>query len=214
MKKKIVSLCICAALLAVALVGGTLAFFTDTTEVKDNVFTVGNVNIVLKEDEWDKEEHNDVYPGEALKKDPIVYNMSDDGNEISANPCFVRVKVTGLDCLGENNPITYETGYETGKLGAGWVDGGDGYFYYTEILGGQYQVQNDGMEFKTTPLFEQIRIPSTVTNGFNAQYDVQVYAEAVQAQVPNVSWSTVKDWQLADIKAWFGTCMPAPAEGN
>ena len=57
MKKKIVSLCLVVALLAVAIGGATLAYFTDTDE-ETNVFTVGNVIIDLIEQER-KEEVND-----------------------------------------------------------------------------------------------------------------------------------------------------------
>ena len=210
MKKKVISLCLVVALVAIAVIGGTLAYFTDTTDTKDNVFTVGNVNIVLTETKWDAEaDHDDVYPGEALAKNPVVANISDDGNTISDNPCFVRVKVTGLDCLGEDFPITYETDYVAGKLGEGWVLADDGYFYYTKVLGGAYQYANEEMDYKTTELFQQIRIPTSVTNGFDGSYDVRVYAEAVQAQGAKPSWSAVKAMELADIQAWFNTCMPA-----
>ena len=44
MKKKIVSLCLIVALLAIAIIGGTLAYFTDYETAK-NVMTVGNVDI-------------------------------------------------------------------------------------------------------------------------------------------------------------------------
>lgn len=207
MKKKIVSLCLCVALLAVAVIGGTLAYFTDTTEAKDNVFTVGNVNIILTETEWDKEaDHSDVYPGEALKKNPVVANVSDDGNTISANPCFVRVKVDGLDCLGDGNMITYETDYVTGKLGEGWVLHTDDYFYYTKVLGGQYQVQNEDLDYKTTELFQQIRIPTTLTSSEYEDPTVTITAYAVQAQGAQPSWSAVKSMTVEQIAAWFDTC--------
>ena len=42
MKKKIVTLCLAAAL-AVTAIGGTLAYFTDKTETAINTFTVGDV---------------------------------------------------------------------------------------------------------------------------------------------------------------------------
>ncbi len=49
MNKKILSLVAVVALVIVAVVGGTLAYFTDTDSA-DNVFTVGNVDIQLNED--------------------------------------------------------------------------------------------------------------------------------------------------------------------
>ena len=48
MKKKITALCLCVALLAVAVVGASLAYFTDTKSAT-NTFTVGNVKIDLLE---------------------------------------------------------------------------------------------------------------------------------------------------------------------
>ena len=48
MKKKILALVLCVAMLAIALVGGTLAYFTDT-DAAQNVMAVGNVAIVQDE---------------------------------------------------------------------------------------------------------------------------------------------------------------------
>ena len=48
MKKKIIALCLVVALAATAVIGGTLAYFTDTDE-ETNTFTMGNVQIDLKE---------------------------------------------------------------------------------------------------------------------------------------------------------------------
>ncbi len=52
MKKKITALCLCVALLAIAVVGASLAYFTDTDNAT-NTFTVGNVAIALIEQERD-----------------------------------------------------------------------------------------------------------------------------------------------------------------
>lgn len=48
MKKKITAISLCAALLAIAIVGASLAYFTDTDN-ETNTFTVGNVDIDLIE---------------------------------------------------------------------------------------------------------------------------------------------------------------------
>ncbi len=56
MKKKTILVAAIAVMLVAALVvGGTLAYFTDKTEVKDNVFTVGNVKIDLIESTYHRE---------------------------------------------------------------------------------------------------------------------------------------------------------------
>ncbi len=54
MKKKIMAICLCVALVAVAVVGASLAYFTDTDSAK-NTFTVGNVKIKLLESSLHRE---------------------------------------------------------------------------------------------------------------------------------------------------------------
>ena len=54
MKKKVTALCLCVALLAVAVVGASLAYFTDTKSAT-NTFTVGNVKIDLIESRYHRE---------------------------------------------------------------------------------------------------------------------------------------------------------------
>ena len=51
MKKKILALCLIVALAVTAVVGGTLAYFTDTDK-ETNTFTVGNVKIDLLESQY------------------------------------------------------------------------------------------------------------------------------------------------------------------
>ena len=51
MKKKILALSLCVVMLAIAIVGGTLAYFTDTDK-EVNTFTVGNVDIELLESQY------------------------------------------------------------------------------------------------------------------------------------------------------------------
>ena len=48
MKRKLIAICLCVALAAVAVVGASLAYFTDTKSAT-NTFTVGNVEIKLIE---------------------------------------------------------------------------------------------------------------------------------------------------------------------
>ena len=54
MKKKITAICLCVALLAIAIVGATLAYFTDNDSAT-NTFTVGNVKIDLIESRFHRE---------------------------------------------------------------------------------------------------------------------------------------------------------------
>lgn len=86
MKKKITALCLCVALLAIAVVGASLAYFTDTKSAT-NTFSVGNVKIDLIEQE---KTANGLAPFEQDKT--LVPGKSNDGNAVSK---IVTVKNTG-----------------------------------------------------------------------------------------------------------------------
>ncbi len=85
MKKKLLSLCLVLAL-ALTAIGGTLAYFTDTTEAVKNEFTVGNVNIELEEPNWPGDIGN-LMPGVDIPKDPTI---TVDGK---SQDCYVFLKM-------------------------------------------------------------------------------------------------------------------------
>lgn len=190
-KKKIVSLCLAAVLVVMAIAGATVAYFTDT-DAKDNTFTVGNVDITLTEPNWEgsgKEDAPEVYPGEPLAKDPTVTN-------VGSNPCFVRISVANLKQFGNKGDITYRTGYVTGALGTDWVLHTDGYFYYTKVL---------AVNEATTALFDQIVMPTGLIGNEDTQ-PITVTAQAVQAQGAKPSFTAVQAMTVEEIAAWFTTC--------
>ena len=76
MKKKITALCLCVALLAVAVVGASLAYFTDTKSAT-NTFTVGNVKIELLESQFHREGNDN--SGDLSIPDPTHKVAADDG---------------------------------------------------------------------------------------------------------------------------------------
>lgn len=84
-RKKLV---ITAAVLAIVLlIGGLLAYFTDTTTEKTNVFTVGDkVDIELQET-WTEGDGLGIATGETVEKAPYVQN-------IGANDAYVFMKVS------------------------------------------------------------------------------------------------------------------------
>ena len=76
MKKKITALCLCVALLAVAVVGASLAYFTDTKSAT-NTFTVGNVKIDLIESKYHREGNDN--SGDTSIPDPTHKVVAEDG---------------------------------------------------------------------------------------------------------------------------------------
>ena len=102
MKKKSILLTLTAVVLAMAIgVGGTIAYFTSTTDDVKNTFTVGNVAITLDEakvtyadDVWTAgservttNTYENVYPGAHLPKDPTIHVAAD------SQDAYVAMKV-------------------------------------------------------------------------------------------------------------------------
>lgn len=108
MKKKILALSFVAVFAAVALISGTLAYFTDT-DAKDNVFVSGNVEIELIENFGD----NDALTPEKLLpatgsaqagtlENGIVKEVS--VKNIGSEDAFVRVHIAIPKILDSGNP--------------------------------------------------------------------------------------------------------------
>lgn len=94
--------------------GTTLSYFTES-EMKTNVFTMGDLDIGLEEPEWDPDPKGDqtpdgknMYPGYTVYKNPTVKNLTSDKN--GAAPCYVRMKVNILDSSG--NPVKNKAAIE------------------------------------------------------------------------------------------------------
>ena len=78
MKKKITAIFLCVALVAIAVVGASLAYFTDTKSAT-NTFTVGNVKINLIESKFHREGNDN--SGDTSIPDPTHKVTADDGME-------------------------------------------------------------------------------------------------------------------------------------
>jgi len=73
MKKKILTICLVVALAATAVIGGTLAYFTDTDSAK-NVMTTGSIDIVQNEKDRNGADFVDTH-----KLYPYTGEVNDDG---------------------------------------------------------------------------------------------------------------------------------------
>lgn len=123
MKKKILAACLVVCLLATAVIGTTLAYFTDKTQTKTNTFTMGNVDIELAEKQWDEEYPEGiahVQPSQQITKDPTVTVVK--GSE----DCYVFVKLE----KGTNVDKYLSYSIDTGDTG--WTPLGEDYegIYY------------------------------------------------------------------------------------
>ena len=76
MKKKLTAIFLCVALVAIAIVGASLAYFTDTKSAT-NTFTVGNVKIDLIESQFHREGNDN--SGDTSIPNPTHKVTADDG---------------------------------------------------------------------------------------------------------------------------------------
>lgn len=114
MKKKLLTLSLAIAILAIAITGGTLAYFTDT-EARANVFTSGNIEIALHESNNDDDPTDGSYDydkntdGDPVKKDEDYQNwleaIGQDQNELFIAG-RLREKDVWVENLGDNPMYT------------------------------------------------------------------------------------------------------------
>lgn len=202
-KKRFVAILLCVTLVALAAIGATFAYLTDSKTV-NNTFTMGNVAIKLDEtdiknptgDRVTSNEYN-VYPGAVVTKDPIVHNTG-------KNAAYIRATVNvsnWMNLCAAYYPDFKETfpndGYKAalnllvGELGEGWsvvgVEAGDtftiGQFDAKFIL--KYEGALDGAlaaGADTTAMFQTVTIPTGIDNvNADSFSGVKVVAQAIQA---------------------------------
>ncbi|MBR6529270.1 MAG: SipW-dependent-type signal peptide-containing protein [Firmicutes bacterium] len=198
MKKKILSLTLVVCLLAIAVVGGTLAYFTDTDNVATNTFTVGNVEIKLDEakvDLYGEEEKGanrvtentyKLIPGHEYTKDPMVTVKA--GSEESYVRMFVTIKdatdvkaVLGNDFL----PQYFVKGWDATK----WVSTNkvvekDDTLTYEFRYHDTVNTVDATEDLALEALFTSFELPDTLTNEQIAKLqglEIVVVAQAIQA---------------------------------
>ena len=202
-KKRFVAILLCVTLVALAAIGATFAYLTDSKTVK-NTFTVGDVKIKLDETnvnapEGDRVTSNtyNVYPGAVVTKDPIVHNTGKNG-------AYVRAVVTiedGMNWLGLYNENVWTAPQEAAfnaminnTLGEGWELVDIAY----DMSGPNHPTSDFVATLKYTKvleagkdapaMFSQIAFPTKLTGkdvttriGQNGEFGINVVAQAIQA---------------------------------
>ncbi len=181
MKKKIISLCLVAALAVVAIAGTSLAYFTDK-DAKTNTFTLGNVDIELNEEKWATP--TAAVPDVEYAKDPVVTNIGE-------NDAWIRVDVTLSDAAAftaaaERHQITDLATIFADHDETKWTLAGEPVYdedadtltysyYYNTVL---------AVDESTEPLFTSVTIPAVFDNDdmkeIGADFTIDVTAHAIQ----------------------------------
>ena len=213
MKKKITAIFLCVALVAIAVVGASLAYFTDT-DSKNNTFTVGKVDITLVEKNADGTEFTQdqkLYPGTKTQNNiaKIVTVTNNEGSEDAWLWAEIWIP-SALDDGDDNSPTAPGLGNSLHFNYAGNVE--ETKFTYLgskEIKGVMYNgyvhfVTNDTIHKageSTSALLDQVYMDKGVTQGTNGyllidgktdytgDWNLVVYGVGIQANGIN----TIKD---------------------
>ena len=192
MKKKILlaaAIVICFAMAA----SGTLAYFTKTDTAR-NVITSGGINIEIREwtivdgeqAEFPKEGLEGVMPGTSASKVVKIENTG-------PNEAWIRVKVESSikDANGTPLASTLENGTPVIHFDIldGWIDGGNGYYYYSKPVAPKHF---------TTELLEEVTFAPQMGNEYqNCKANLVVYAQAVQTANNGSTVQDAKGWPEA-----------------
>ena len=112
-----------AALIALVLiicvaVGGTIAYIVTQTDKVENKFTPADVKIEIHED------------FDGTNKSSITVENVDNPQNV---PCYIRVKLVSNMQDADKNVIG-SAAINSFKLGDNWFDGGDGCYYYKNVV--------------------------------------------------------------------------------
>ncbi|OZV11588.1 hypothetical protein CIW83_14200 [Tissierella sp. P1] len=160
MKKRSIMLGSVVILAVLLVVGGTMAWFTAEAKPVVNTFKAGTVDINLI-DEFPENGIENVNPGDTHSKVVRVEN-------IGSKRAYIRVKLTP-----EFNPELPVDVVEYTIL-SDWIDGGDGWYYYKNIIQPGAATSNviEEVKFKGREMGNEYQ---------DATFTLTVEAEAIQA---------------------------------
>lgn len=194
-KKNILTAAVSLSLVACLSIGATLAYFTDTTETKQNTFTTGNVKINLIDElpenfnpadhTWTADDSSDagisygnVMPGDTLDK---IVGVQTDFNSSDAY-LAMRLTISGpsddVAGVGKWYDLAEQIAMDiqsSGKWRATISNNADGAYvdcYYLEAVSGGAYVN----------LIEEVQIPAVWGNEItNGTFTISAEAAAIQA---------------------------------
>jgi|GEM_PF-768665 len=176
MKKKVTAIALAVCILAVAVIGATMAYFTDT-ESKTNTFTFGGVDIELTE-KSEKDAQNNIHEG-TEKDGGFTYDKVLPGLVYSKIPTVKVVEGPAWVVITATVPTVYDwPGLFNGKVSNDFTmeskivgDNTVYYFYATAA------VAKDG----TVTPFTEVKInPALTQNDVAEKFDMVINAYAIQ----------------------------------
>ena len=206
MKKKLLAFAMVFALAAVAVVGGSLAYFTDT-DAKDNTFTTGNVDIELIENFGD---NNPDTPEKLLPatgsaqagtlKNGVTKEVS--VKNTGSEDAYVRVHIAIPNVL-DNGSDTFDAGKNVLHFNFAKDSIGEGKWDWSKTSGTPYE---DDWNYYETSINNVKYNVYVVTNGTalktgevtpeKAMHQVYLDSKVTNADVEKINETLDKNWKI------------------
>lgn len=170
-RRPMITMLLSVLLVAVVLVGGTMAYLVARDDAVVNSFDLVDVRTEIEEPEG----------GSAASKTPKVKNEG-------ASQVYVRARavvITGEDSSVPVSEQDLNIRYNDGTLGEqvnnNWTDAPDAYWVY-ENDGWYYYNVPLNQKDETEPLFDGVEITTDWENPQSVKFDIYVYHESVVAK--------------------------------
>lgn len=166
--RRITSVAVAIAAVVMFSATGTFAYLKYKTDVIENKFKNGVVNITVNE-EFTPEEITE----EGVTKKVVIKNDSLDG-KLNVCECYVRVNLvaTWVNDDGTISPINADELIEytiNSSPDSGWTLRDDGFYYYSRLL---------KKDESTTHLLEKVSLKEGVTKPATGHLEINVLADA------------------------------------
>ena len=196
MKNNIKKVLVVAGILGLASVGSVSAYLTDFDRVS-NQFTVGKVDVELKEENWNPEDQKKIEPGKLIHKDPKISNTGMNDAFVYMEVSIPIAEVTAATDNGnrlekkEQELFLFETQNNWTKLSSQRVENAQVYVYaYDKVLKPQET---------TEPLFESIKFLNVIEGQLDGQQlEVPVRAYAIQTSYTGGEADSIIMWKAGD----------------
>lgn len=164
------------ALLLFVTVGSTLAYIFTKTEPVENTFNPSKVACAVVENNNPDENRADIVPNVSIKTNVQIKNTGD-------TDAYIRAAVV-VNWMSEDGTKVWATKPVAGEdkdytisynLSNGWIDGGDGYYYYTQPVD-----PGDMTNILITSATQNATGPKG-TDGTQYYLSIEIVASAIQA---------------------------------
>ena len=195
--KKMVLAILTIVLIAI-IVGTSIAYFTEKTDIIQNTVTVGKVDIRVDEPNWDPEEGKSIEPGEELKKDPKIKNT---GRNAAYVYMEVKVPKSEVIIVDGNESLTKKelTDIFEYQVNDGWelietltaTNNDNNYSTYVyAYVNGPINANSS-----TSSLFDKIKYKNVLEGQLDPEqeYSVLIKGYAVQSDTIKIEGNTTRD---------------------